>query len=341
MRRLAALVFAAGIACTSTQPSVAPSAPERVPSTGEPTVEPTPTRTPKPTFREFDVPAGAHPHDVAPGDGGIVWYTAQAAGALGRLNPRNGNVRQIPLGSGSSPHGVIVGPDGAPWVTDSGLNAIVRVDPDTLDVERFPLPIDAYANLNTASFDGDGILWFTGQSGYYGSVNPRTGRVRVFDAPRGTGPYGIATTPDGTVWYSSLAGSYIARIDGTAARVVDVPTAGGGARRVWSDSRGRLWVPEWYAGKLARYEPARDRWREWDIPGDNPMPYAVFVDEDDLVWVTDFDANALWRFEPDRERFRRFRFPSVGSEVRQLLGRPGEVWGAGSGTDTVIVLRTA
>src|SRR5215211_986075 len=114
--------------------------------------------------REYDVPAGSHPHDVAPARDGGVWYTAQAAGALGWLDPATGKTRHIRLGDGSAPHGVIVGPDGAPWITDGGLNAIVRVDPETDGVRVFPLP-DAYAtaNLNTATFDRRGVLWFTGQ----------------------------------------------------------------------------------------------------------------------------------------------------------------------------------
>lgn len=58
-----------------------------------------------------------------------------------------------------------------------------------------------------------------------------------------------------------------------------------------------------------------------------------------MVWVTDFGANALMRFVPRTERFRSFPFPSAGAEVRQLLGRPGEVWGAESGTDKLVVLR--
>ena len=121
---------------------------------------------------------------------------------------------EVALGDGSAPHGVIVGPDGAPWVTDGGLNAIVRVDPGTLAVKRYPLPASSgYANLNTATFDRRGRLWFTGQSGIYGRLDPRSGALRVFRAPGGSGPYGIATTPAGQVWYASLAGSHIARID--------------------------------------------------------------------------------------------------------------------------------
>jgi virginiamycin B lyase len=294
-------------------------------------------------FREFPVPGGARPHDVAPAPDGRVWYTAQRSGGLGVLDPATGQTRHIALGEGSAPHGVIVGPDGAPWVTDGGLDAIVRVDPETLDLSIFAMPSRPVpANLNTAAFDGAGMLWFTGQSGVYGNVDPASGKVAVFNAPRGAGPYGIASTPDGTVWLASLAGSYIGHPSSSDGRldIVDTPTAGGGARRIWSDSNGRLWVTEWFAGNLARYDPASRSWREWRLPGSAPQPYAVFVDGDDVVWVTDFGANALVRFDPQAERFRSFPFPSRGAEVRQLLGRESEVWGAESGTDRLVVLRT-
>ena len=90
------------------------------------------------SVREYRVPSGQHPHDVAPARDGGIWYTAQATGQLGWLDPKTGKTRMIPLGAGSAPHGVIVGPDGAPWITDGGLNAIVRVDPATRRVRRYP-----------------------------------------------------------------------------------------------------------------------------------------------------------------------------------------------------------
>jgi virginiamycin B lyase len=325
---------------SATSSSVRPS-PDQ-PSAVQPSVAPSPEGAAQPRFEEFPVPPDDRPHDVAPAPDGRVWYTGQRAGVLGVLDPATGDVERIPLGQGSAPHGVIVGPDDAPWITDGGLNAIVRVDPATLEVTTFPLQTSGNANLNTAAFDGDGVLWFTGQAGVYGRVDPDDGRVDVYEAPRGGGPYGIATTPDGTVWLASLAGSYIGRIhaDGTI-DVVDVPTPGGGARRIWSDSDGNLWVTEWNAGKLARYDPASDAWSEWALPGASPQPYAVFVDDQDVVWVTDFGADALVRFDPQTERMQSFPFPTKGAEVRQLLGRSGEVWGAGSGTDTLLVLHTA
>jgi virginiamycin B lyase len=292
--------------------------------------------------REYPVPAGSHPHDVAPARDGGIWYTAQGSGGLGWLNPKTGRVRTTRLGAGSAPHGVIVGPDGAPWITDGGLNAIVRVDPRTRKIRRFPLPgRSGYANLNTATFDRRGVLWFTGQSGVYGRLDPKVGRVRVFSAPRGAGPYGIATTPRGAVYYASLAGSYVGKIDVRTgkATVLRPPTNGQGARRVWSDSRGRIWVAEWNVGKLGMYDAAKRRWREWRLPGSDPQPYAVYVDDRDVVWLTDFGANAIVRFDPRTESFTTIEIPSSPANVRQLLGRPGELWGAESGVDKLVVVR--
>jgi virginiamycin B lyase len=287
------------------------------------------------------VPAGSHPHDVSPAADGGVWYTAQRAGKLGHLDPATGTIREVALGLGSSPHGVITGPDGAPWITDSGLNAIVRVEPATGEVRTFPLPADrAGVNLNTAVFDPSGVLWFTGQAGVYGRLDPASGVVSVFDDPEGRGPYGITATSAGDVWYASLAGSHIGRVDGAsgAVSIVEPPTAGQGARRVWSDSRDRIWVSEWDAGQVGVYDPATGTWREWRLPGAAPMAYAVFVDDRDGVWLTDFAANAIVRFDPATETFESITLPSPDAAVRQLHGRPGEVWGAESGADKLVVV---
>jgi virginiamycin B lyase len=290
----------------------------------------------------YDLPDGARPHDVAPAPDGTVWYTAQRQGALGRLDPASGETRQIPLGSGSAPHGVIVGPDGAAWVTDGGHNAIVRVDPDTEEVAAFPLPgTKSFANLNTAAFDGAGQLWFTGQDGIFGRLVPGTGAVTVWDAPKGRGPYGITATPSGNIYYASLAGNYIANIDVDtgAVTVIEPPTPNQGARRVWSDTTGRIWVSEWNVGQVSVYDPDAKAWQSWPLPGDGAKAYAVFVDDTDIVWLSDFTANAIVRFDPDTETFTAFPSDMGGASVRQILGREGEVWGAESGTDRLVVIR--
>ena len=336
------ILILTGCANTSTAESTIIQPAMTTASSSEAQTTPNSASPEKYTIQEYPVPSGSHPHDVAPAPDGSVWYTAQISGALGKLDPVTGETRHIPLGSGSAPHGVIVGPDGAPWITDGGLNAIVRVDPETEEVQKFPLPAEGgYANLNTAVFDRNGILWFTGQNGIYGRLDPSTGEIKVFEAPRGRGPYGITRTPDGAVYYASLANSYVGRIDPQTgeATVLEPPTSNQGARRVWSDSTGNIWASEWNAGQVAVYHPADDSWQEWKLPGSNPQAYAVYVDEQDIVWLSDFGANAIVRFDPASETFTTFKLPSPEAAVRQILGRPGEIWGAESAVDKIVVIR--
>ncbi len=228
-------------------------------------------------IRSFPLPKGSGPHDVAVSADGIVWYTAQRTGKLGRLDPETGKVDEIALGSSSAPHGVIIGPDGAPWITDGGLNAIVRVDPASRAVKVFKLPeARGYVNLNTAAFDGKGGLWFTGQNGVYGWLDPKSGEMTVYDAPRGRGAYGITATPDGAIYYASLAGSHIARIDIATgkATVIEPPTPDQGARRIWSDSKDNSGSANGIPVRSAATIPPRIHGRHGSCraSGRKPMP---------------------------------------------------------------------
>jgi virginiamycin B lyase len=290
----------------------------------------------------FAVPRGAHPHDVAPAPDGTVWYTAQSKGAVGILDPKTGKTTQISLGGDAAPHGVIVGPDRAAWITDGGLNAIVRVDPANHSLKLLALPkVFPNANLNTATFDRKGILWFTGQNGVYGRADPATGKVDAWKAPKGVGPYGITTTPGGDVWYASLAGDHIAKIDTVSgdALMILPPKPGVGPRRIWSDSKGQLWVSFWNTGEVGRYDPIGKAWSVWPLPKSGSGCYAVYVDDKDKVWLSDWTNNAIVRFDPATEKFDSFPSDKQRSNVRQLLGRPGEVWAAESGTDRLVVIR--
>ena len=295
------------------------------------------------TIQEYPIPRGLYAHDVwaDPAPGGPVYFSAQSGGKLGILDPKTGKVDTVALGSASSPHGVVMDREGGVWLTDGGQNAIVRVDPKTKQVKKWPLPEGhGYTNLNTAAFDGKGVCWFTGQGGIYGRLDPRTGNMKVFDAPKGRGPYGIQATPDGTVYFASLANSYVGKINSNdTVTVLEPPTRGQGARRVWSDSKGNVWVSEWSSGQLSRYEPATGKWAQWKAPGDSPRVYAVYVDETDKVWVSEWSAQAMLRFDPSTEKFESFKSSSSSPAVRQIHGRKGEVWTPESGADKLVVYR--
>ena len=107
--------------------------------------------------------------------------------------------------------------------------------------------------------------------------------------------------------------------------IVEPHKKGAGPRRVWSDSKGLLWVSFWHSGEVGRYDPAAKAWKTWLLPG-NPGSgcYSVYVDEQDKVWLTDFMTNAIVRFDPATEKFESFPSDKRGAQVRQMLGRPAK-----------------
>jgi virginiamycin B lyase len=121
--------------------------------------------------------------------------------------------------------------------------------------------------------------------------------------------------------------------------VVDPPRKGVGPRRVWSDSKGVLWVSFWNAGAIGRYDPAAKTWTTYTMPQSRSGTYSVYVDDKDRVWATDWMANAIQRFDPKTETYATFPSDKRGANVRQMLGRPGEAWGGESGTDRLVVIR--
>ena len=290
----------------------------------------------------YQLPAGAYPHDVAPAADGTVWFSGQRQGFAGRFDPTTGKLEEIPLGPGAAPHGVIVGPDGAPWFTEGGQNAIARVDPATRAVTLFRLPKEfARANLNTAVFDKTGMLWFTGQTGVHGRVDPEDRQGRRL---------GVAARPRSLRHHRHARGRRLVRLargrSHRAGRSRDrrgdhrrAAAQGLGPRRIWSDSKGMLWVSFWTAGDIGRYDPAKKIWTHYPMPKSKAGTYSVYVDDKDRVWATDWVANAIQRFDPVTETYTTFPSDKRNANVRQMLGRPGEAWGGESGTDRLVVMR--
>ena len=122
-----------------------------------------------------------------------------------------------------------------------------------------------YANLNTAIFDAKGMHWFTGQSGVYGRLHPKTGEMKVFDAPRaGADRRGIRDARRHGVL--RLAGSFIGKINADDTTTVIEPPTNARARARCVRFQGNLWVAEWNSGNLSRFEPKTGKWSAWAAP---------------------------------------------------------------------------
>lgn len=102
---------------------------------------------------------------------------------------------------------------------------------------------------------------------------------------------------------------------------------------------GTVWYTAQGSGELGRLDPSDGSTHHVDLGGGS-APHGVIVGPDDTAWVTDGGTNAIVRFDPGNEDFTTVPLPSNPGGVRQLLGRPGEVWGAESAADALVVVRT-
>ncbi|SDI28468.1 virginiamycin B lyase family protein [Pseudomonas panipatensis] len=290
----------------------------------------------------YPLAKGAAPQAVVPADDGKVWFSATGNGSAGRLDPQSGEAEQINLGKGSVPHGLVIGAEGNVWVADSGLNALVRIDGERLGTENFPLPAEAAnAGLDALVQDDDGVLWFTGENGFYGRFDPASHAYKVWPAPDGKGPHGLAVTPDGSLWYAASESNRIVQIDSLSGATTsyDTPGANGKPLQLGADSVGRLWISQPGNGQLSRFDPSDRTWKSWPLPGDQPQPQALYVDRMDRVWLSDAAGNLILRFDAQTERFHAYPSDQPAAQVRQINGRPGETWAAESGNDRLAVIR--
>ena len=156
------------------------------------------TEYPMPDSRARD------PHTPIFDQKGILWFTVQQGNFVGKLDPRTGEItlRTSPTPN-SLPYGIVVNSEGIPFYSEFGTNKIASINPTTMEITEYTLP--AGARPRRLAIAPDGLVYYSDFSrGYLGRLDPGTGRLNEWRSPSGaaSSPYGIASTPDGAVWYS-------------------------------------------------------------------------------------------------------------------------------------------
>jgi virginiamycin B lyase len=187
------------------------------------------------------------PHTPIFDQAGILWFTVQGGNFVGRIDPRTGEVRlRQPPTAGARPYGMVVDSSGAPFFCENGSNKIGRIDPATMAITEFTLT--AVAQPRRLAVTADDIIYYTSDRGHLGRLDPRTGAVEEILSPGGSGagPYAIAATPDGYVWYTetALQPNMLVRFD-TRTKQFDrwpVPSGGGVVRHMVATPERNLYL---------------------------------------------------------------------------------------------------
>jgi virginiamycin B lyase len=289
-------------------------------------------------------------------------------GVFGALRPSVPNAN-----AHVGPHSLQVAPDGAIWTTLALANQLARFDPASEAWSVHSLETGYYPH--TLRFDGRGRIWYTlAASNHVGMYDPATGKQRAIQLPAPTWgqaitsrllpaflwladridfsesasageggdapvPYGIDIAPNGDVWFSQLNAHRIGRIDAETFEVEIIKTPFTGPRRLRFDAEGKLWIPAFSAGAVARFDPKTREFESWPLPIEplgTETPYALNVNpEDGSVWICGTNSDTLIRFDPVAEEFTIYPLPTQVTYTREIdFDDQGRVWTSNSNMPT-------
>src|SRR6267143_1595895 len=175
---------------------------------------------------------GSRPHDPLAARDGALWYTVQNANRIGRLDPKNAEIKLLtPPTPKSRPYGMALDSRGNLFVVQFGTNKVARVDPKTLEIREFTLP-DPASRPRRLAITRDDMIWYSDYSrGYLGRLDPATGKVTEWQSPSGpkSAPYGISVIND-VIWYSESesAPNTVVRFDPKTEKFQSWAIPGGG-----------------------------------------------------------------------------------------------------------------
>jgi len=272
--------------------------------------------------------ANAHvgPHSLQVAPDGALWITLALGNQLARFDPKNSRWSIHPLEEGYYPHTLRFDPKGRIWYSVAASNHIGVYDPASGSHRWIRLPAPTWGQA-FASRALPFFLWL--------------GRhVDLSGASAGEGvtapvPYGIDIAPDGGVWFSQLNAHRIGRIDPETLSVELVDTPFTAPRRLRFDGHGKLWIPGFSSGLLARFDPETREFKTWEIPIEprgSETPYALNVDRGrDLVWICGTNSDSLIRFDLRTETFTVYPLPTRVTYTREVdFDREGRVWASNS-----------
>ena len=237
-------------------------------------------------FREWTLPQGARPHGLLVDRDGMVWYTGNGNGSIGRLDPGTGKVTEFRTAStGSGPHTIVLSDDQSTlWFTMQAGDRIGQLDVRSGRITEHRTSGGPYG----IALDRHGNVWWCRMGeDRLGRLDPKTGRMDELATGARSAPRRMATAPDGMLWVTYFGNGMLARVDPVAMKVVkEYPMPGGnaGPYAVTVDGTGIVWANEINTDTVVRLDPASGEMRVVRLPSSNVGIRKMIVDARGRLW---------------------------------------------------------
>jgi virginiamycin B lyase len=290
----------------------------------------------KVVYVDYDLPQpNSFPFSAAPDKNGKFWIPEFGrANRVARLDPNTGEMQEFraPHQGTAAIHSAVPAPDGSIWMAQQGSNKLGKLDPRTGVITEYQADYEAGkegwligGSKHTSRVDSKGNVW---SSGYpFTKFDPKTGKFTYYK--EGHGSYDVAVDADDNGWFTTnIPSSTIGRVDAKTDQVKTwvMPTKGY-LRRLQIDSKGIVWVGEYEAGKIARFDPKTETFKEFDLPGPLATPYAMGIDRNDHIWYSSHDMDVLGRLDPATGKVTEYPAPYPENTMKEFfLDAQGRLW---------------
>ena len=254
---------------------------------------------------------------------GLRWTPEYGqANKVMRLNPQTGEMKEFPVPNQGPAliHSAVPAPDGSVWMTEAGAKKIARWDPATQKITEYQ---DDWRK-HTIRVATDGRIWSTGGLSVF---DPKT--EKFTHIPEVPTAYGIALDKEGTVWATEMTrtGS-LDKIDPTTLKVTKyIPPTRDKPRRVQVDADGMVWFCVFEDGKIDRFDPKTETFKEFPLPNAKSHPYALGIAADRALWYSSESRDVIGRLDPDSGKVVEYPMPYTDNGMRDFFfDKDGHIW---------------
>ncbi len=232
-------------------------------------------------------------------------------------------------------------------ISDNRANGIDLLDSNDVLVVRNMIGTDMTGMSTTTTFgnDSNGIYvngssdvtigGTTGDEGNVISGNEASGvlisgphAAAQFATPTTpSGPTGIATGPDGNLWFTETTADKIGTLDVTTGMVSEyaIPTAASSPTGIATGPNGNLWFTETRANQIGEITTT-GAVTEFPIPTRNSGPTGIVAGPGGNLWFTEASANQIGEITTTGA-VTEFRIPTANSGPTGIaLGSDGNLW---------------
>jgi virginiamycin B lyase len=284
-------------------------------------------------YVEYEV-GGKFPWSAVPDNKGDVWIPYNGpVNKVAKLDPKTGELQDFSLASPGVDriHSAVPAADGTVWFSEQFNNKIGKLDLNTQKFTEYQAPeqegVRGGGSTHTIRVDSKGIVWSSGTP-----LNRFDPQTQTFTAFRGTTRttdfYGIAIDKDDSVWADELKqDGKLYRVTSTGEQKGWSPPTNGFPRRVQVGPDGMVWLGEYTSGKIARFDPKTETFREYQLPGPQPSPYGIGIDRNHDLWYSSYFMDVIGCLDPKTGKVTEYPFPHSENSIREFfLDDQGHMW---------------